>query len=320
MPPSSAPVVPAPSADAPHLALADLRRGGAVTELLILYECATGQPTRLRPIAQRLGLTVQAVSSSLRHLAELGRAEVREGRYRPTVAGVEWLHRCLGGLREDLDRRLGHLYVVRSTRAIALTRLEADAPVSLEMVDGVLSARPGSSGSSRGRAVRSARAGAIVDVADLEGIVPIPRGSVHLLTVPMGGSSDPRVETALRRELARAGPGLLAAQGLEAVHLLHRCTDRPVVRFAVGAACAEASRLGVSSTVLLPSEELPRLLDQLGEQDPPPLEVTRLEPLRRGPEGAARADHSGAGRSSPSRRRSSLRSPTRTAPRPTRPR
>src|SRR5579862_5778797 len=111
--------------------LPDLRRRGAVTELLFLFECVTREPTQLRPIAEELGLTVQAASHSFRQLAARGLAEVREGRYRATVAGVAWLQAALGLLREDVAGRLARLDIVRSTRAIAAARIAAGAVVSL---------------------------------------------------------------------------------------------------------------------------------------------------------------------------------------------
>jgi predicted transcriptional regulator len=112
--------------------LAALRRGGTVTELLFLYECATLEPTQLRPIAERLGLTVQAVSHSFRQLKRRGLVTVQEGRYRPTVEGVAWLHETLRRLGDDLRERIERVHVIRSTRALALDDLSEGASVSLE--------------------------------------------------------------------------------------------------------------------------------------------------------------------------------------------
>src|SRR5258708_36798159 len=67
--------------------LPDLRRAGAITELLFLYEVVTRETTQLQPIAARLGLTVQAVSHGLRQLERHGLVTHREGRYRATVQG-----------------------------------------------------------------------------------------------------------------------------------------------------------------------------------------------------------------------------------------
>src|SRR5580658_6364859 len=239
--------------------LAGLRRGGAVTELLFLYECTTLEPNQLRPIADRLGLTVQATSHSYRSLARRGLVEFRDGRYRPTVRGVAWLHASLGRLGDEVRARLDRLHVIRSCRAIALDPVESGDVVSLELVDGLLSARAGDTGPSRGRVSRGGPKGSLVDVSELEGIVRLSPAPVH-------------VRTLSEEDLA----GLLAAHGLEAYHALRTAVDLPVARFAVAAEAREASRIGVASTVFVLEAELPRFLAEFGGPDPPPLDVTPL--------------------------------------------
>ncbi len=256
--------------------LGGLRRSGAVTELLFLFECLTREPAQLRPIADRLGLTVQAASHSFRQLARRGLAEHREGRYRTTVRGVAWLHEVLGDLAEDIRERAARLRVIRSCRAIAREPLPAHATVSLELDDGLLYARRGAGPGSRGRTQGAARRGELVTVSDLEGIVPLDRAPVRILTLSSGDLEDPDLTLRLRRALRAHPAGLLGAQGLEAFHALRRATSVPVVRFAVAAQVDEASRLGVPSTVLLLPSELPRFLSQMSEPDPPPLSVFAL--------------------------------------------
>jgi predicted transcriptional regulator len=256
--------------------LAGLRRGGAVTELLFLFECTTLEPTQLRPIADRLGLTVQAVSHSYRSLARRGLVEFRDGHYRPTMRGVAWLHGSLGRLGEEVRARLDRLHVIRSCRAIALAAVGEGDPVSLELVDGLLSARPGDSGPSRGRVARGGPKGALVEVSELEGIVPLSPAPVHVRTLSETDLDDVRLSDRLRRSVAGAPPGLLAAHGLEAYHALRSATDRGVARFAVAAEAREASRIGVASTVYVLETELPRFLAEFGGPDPPPLDVSPL--------------------------------------------
>ena len=267
-------------ADPPGRGLAGLRRPGTVTELLFLYECLTQEPTQLRPVADRLGLTVQAASHTFRGLVRRGLAEVRDGRYRATVEGVAWLHGALGEVAVDLEGRLDRMHVIRTTRALASASLEAGVGVSLELVDGVLTARPGLDGASRGRTARRAGPGELVEVVGLEGIVPLTRGEVRVLTVPEASVGDRRTVPALRKRLGRAPVGLLAAPGLEAFHLLRRATERPIARFGVAAACAEASRVGVPSTVVVLEPELARFLGPFEGADPPPITVERIRPAR----------------------------------------
>jgi putative transcriptional regulator len=256
--------------------LDQLRRRGAVTELLFLYEVTTRDVPHLKGIAERLGVTVQAISHSYRQLRDRGLVDVQRGLYHPTVAGTAWLHAALEELRQDVDGHLARLPVVRSTRAVAATALRAGEPVTLAIVDGMLTARSGGEGASHGRAAASARVGGLVRVTALAGIVPISPGHVRVLTIPSESLDADATVVALRRFLRGSASGLLAAHGGEAAHLTRSATERPVVRFGTAAAVREASAVGVDSTVVVLDEELPRFLEPLQGPNPPPLTVVRL--------------------------------------------
>lgn len=263
----------------PTEGLRGLRRGGVVTELLFLYECTTLEPTQLRPISERLGLTVQAVSNVFRSLRRRGLIEIRGGRYRPTVEGVAWLHEGLGGIADDVRDRLAHLHVVRSTRARAEVAIPAGSPVSLELVDGLLSARPGGAGASHGVARSSARAGRLVEVEQLEGIVPITPAEIRVVTLREDDLEDPGTIGRIRAAFL-APPALVAAEGLEAYLLVRRAWAGPLVRFAVAPASAEAARLGVGVTVFVLERDLARLLAGWGAAPPPSFDVCSLRGVR----------------------------------------
>ena len=256
--------------------LAGLRRGGTVTELLFLYECATLEPTQLRPIAERLGLTVQAVSHAYRQLRRRGLVTVRDGRYRPTVEGVAWLHETLRRLGDDLWERIERLHVFRSTRALALEDLSEGSSVSLELRNGILSARSGSGGTSRGRVAQSARRNSLVEVTDLEGIVALTSAPIIVRTISPDDLADPHLGERVRRSVPANPLALVAADGLEAYHVLSNAVSRPVLRFAAGTACLEASAVGVPSYVLVLESGLARLLTQFSGPSPPSLEVAPL--------------------------------------------
>ena len=260
--------------------LAGLRRAGAVTDLLFLEVCATLEPTQLRPIAQALGLTVQAVSRVFRVLRGRGWVVHRDGRYRPTLEGVAWLHETLTALGDDVRRRLGGLHVVRSTRALAAGPLAAGDVVALEIRDGVLTARRATGGASRGRVVRGGRTGELVEVGELEGIVPITAAPIRVRTVPEPAVADPGLPGRLARAL-RGRPGPVAVVGLEAYVLARRGTSVPLYRFAPAAVCREASRVGVPSTLVVLERDLPRVLGELAGPSPPPVEVLPLGGERR---------------------------------------
>lgn len=267
----------APSASLHRGGLSTLRRLGAVSDLLFLYETETREINQLRTIAERLGLSVQAVSHSYRTLRARGLVELRDGRYRPTVRGVDWLHSALGSVRDDLAERLDRLHIVRTTRAVAEGPVHAGDTVSLEIIDGTLTARSGAGTASRGRAHSTALSGELVDVGDLEGIVPLPHGRLWVVALPAERVHDARLPGELRSAVAQTPGGLLLAAGLEAYHVLRRATpDRPLVRYGVAAAIVEATRLGVECTLVVVDRDLPRLFEQLEGPDVPPLEFLSL--------------------------------------------
>jgi predicted transcriptional regulator len=253
--------------------LAGLRRDSTLGDLLFLYDCAAEGSTRLRPIADRLGVTVQAASHTYRKLARRGLVEERGDRYRPTVRGVAWLHRTLRALSDDVFARQQRLPIVRSCRAVAAVRVRPGEPVVLELIEGVLSARPGRGPGSQGRAVTGGPAGTLLEIGDLEGILRIPEAEVRVLTVSVRDLARPELVPAIERALTPRPPGLLGASGLEAFHLTSRAVSGPVVKFALGATAAEAAQVGVPSTIVVLDEDLPRLLDEFPVVERPRLAV-----------------------------------------------
>jgi predicted transcriptional regulator len=273
-------VSPSAHPKSPHRSgLGTLRRAGTVSDLLFLYECETREVTNLRSVAERLGLTVQAASHTYRSLARRGFVELSGGRYRSTVRGVDWLHSALGSVRDDLAHRLDRLHIVRTTRAVAVGAIGVGEPVALEIREGVLTARAGAGRGSRGRAHSTAGAGELVDVGELEGIVPLPHGRLQVVTLPYDRVTQRGLPAAVRATLSSARPGLIAAFGLSAAHVLERAVpNRPFVRFGVASALSEATALGVHGTVVVTDRDLPRLFEQFDRPETPALEFL---PLRR---------------------------------------
>lgn len=252
-----------------------LMKPGRLTELLFLLELSTNPSGRLRPIADRLGVSVQTISLLHRRFRRQGKVSVVAGRYRATPAGVAELHSLISAIRADLDARMAELQLVRECRAIAADDLRRDQPVVLYMDGGDLYARPGADGVSRGVAARKARRGDLVEVEQLEGILPLPPAGVVCLVVPTKAlTSSVHLVARLRKALGSVRGQLLAAEGLEAVHTLRRATNRAFVRFGVAAAARDAALLGVPVVVVVSDAHLRVLLQRLAEPSPlVPVEV-----------------------------------------------
>jgi putative transcriptional regulator len=253
-----------------------------VSDLLFLYECTTREVGQLRDVADALGLSVQAASHTFRGLARRGLVQSKAGRYRPTVAGVDFLHGTLRGLETDLAERLERLHIIATTRALARSDLAAGSSVVLTVEDGLLTARSGTNGPSRGVARAAARRGELVEVERLEGIVPLQPARIELLTIPEREIGEPATVRALTAALAGRKGALLAARGLEAFHLATKgAPGRTVERFGIAGVVEEAARLGVASTVVVLDRDLPQLLAQFHASGSLQIELVLLGPGRR---------------------------------------
>jgi putative transcriptional regulator len=262
-----------------HRGIGQIRKAGRVTEILFLYESATHTYTRLKPMADALGVSVQAASFLFRELSHRGLVESVEGAYRPTVAGIAHLHASLNEIRDDLEERLAHLNIIRRCKAEAAANIHAGDVVTLMMEDGMLKARPGKTGESIGRASHDAGTGTLVEVVELEGIVPLSPARILCIVIPLSFPHPGALRTGLASVLESEPFGLLGAEGLEAYHLLRRTTKEPITRFGVAAASREASQVGVPVIIVATDNVLPFLLHNLSERTPkPPIEIRYIVP------------------------------------------
>jgi putative transcriptional regulator len=257
-----------------HPGIGQLRKAGRVTEILFLYEAATHTHNRLQPMADALGVSVQAASFLYRELSRRGLVHSVDGAYRPTVAGIAFLHASLNEIRDDLEERLAHLNIIRRCKAEAATNIHGGEIVTLMMEEGMLKARPGKMGESIGRASHEARSGELVEVVDLEGIVPLTPAKILCVVFPLSSLDSSSLSGRLATILEKEPFGLLAAEGLEAYHLLRHATREPITRFGVAAAAREASQVGVPVIIVASGNVLPVLLHNLSERAPElPVEV-----------------------------------------------
>jgi len=107
-----------------------LREKAFVTKLLILREFHCAPRSTLRPIAEALDVTVQAVSNYVRALAQEGHLELSGDRYVVTPSGVAFLQEGFRELRRGVDEALHDLNVIQVASAMATARVRAAAPGS----------------------------------------------------------------------------------------------------------------------------------------------------------------------------------------------
>lgn len=239
--------------------LARLRDRTWMTETAVLFLLHADPTLRLTGVADRLEVTVQAVSNYAKALAADGLLAQDEGSgaYRVTAAGVEALHDRVGEVKRIVDGAYRRLSVVTETTAMAGEAICEGDPVGLVMEDGLLVAYPDRDASSTGTAATSASAGEIVAVSDLDGILDIRPGRIHLVRVPADPAAQDLGASALAEFLDRRGItyGRVAGLGTEA-KLLARTLDAPLLEFAPVDAAFEAAQLGLDVLLLSTTDQL----------------------------------------------------------------
>ncbi|MGZ8875568.1 MAG: DUF7839 domain-containing protein [Halobacteriota archaeon] len=244
---------------------------GKSTKMQVLVEVAALQPKiRQKEIADRVGVTPQAVSEYLKELVTDGSVKFnRHGQYEVTKAGIEliieWtneLHNYIRYVTEDIVGK------VTVWTAIAEEDVGSGTKVGLRMRDGILHAFNSNSKASRayGTTIGDARKGADVGVEHLSGIIPMDRVHVTIAVVPRvqrGGSSAVNLEAL--KQVAANKP--VAVLGLEALVSVKKVGISPLIQYAAAEGVIEAAFRGLSTVVVAVDEAVPPLIAELLSRD-----------------------------------------------------
>jgi predicted transcriptional regulator len=244
--------------------LRDLKRN---TELLILIEVIDSPSVRLKEIADRLDVTVQAVSQYIGIMRKEGLVREQKGMIRPTRKGMQLLQEHFTALKQEVDTTLKRISVIDTCVAIAGGAIDSGQSVGLTMEDGMLMAYPSRKESSMGVAKERASDGDDVLVGDLEGIVEMDLGKLLLIEAPSeydGGSKGvdvPRVS----KELESFSPGLLVAGDLVGAALMMKASGELFTIHAPVEATMSALSKGVDVAFCGNKESTDRMLESVNE-------------------------------------------------------
>jgi putative transcriptional regulator len=233
--------------------LRDIREA---TKLLILLEIMTHSHSRMKTIAEKMGMTVQGVSDYLRSMREEGLIHRAGGVYEATIKGVEFLHEKFKELREFVERSYRDMRILDICSAVAGEDIREGDRVGLFMERGYLVAYPGRDSSSQGRALYSSKKGEDVAVVELEGIVELAPGRITVLRIPGsrdGGTGVVDMRHA-RRLLADHPDAKIAVNDIIGWALARKLDLRVDFEFGTVPASIEAAQRGLD-VVLLASED-----------------------------------------------------------------
>lgn len=245
--------------------LRDLRQS---TQLLFLHEVTANRHTRLRTIAERLGMTVQGTADYAHRLEGEGLLVISEGEYRPTKQGIQYLQLCLRELRTFVDQAGRSVAFVETTEALAGAAARRGDRLGLFMEGGYLVAYPGRMSTSTGIAAEDAAKGDRVAVRALEGIVELRPGRVTVVRIgPMSPSTGRTATPSVRKIQQRAHGALVATMDIPGLVAARRLGLRPRIEFGVLPAVVEAAERGVKVVVLVPEERAAEAVQAIEEEN-----------------------------------------------------
>lgn len=244
--------------DAAHL----LRNKADVTRLLILADLHQRPEASLSDAAERLGVTVQAVSAHGKVLLATGLLEREGRRFVLTPKGLQSLHEGARRLRSALDELVPPASLIRVTSAIATGRVRKGDRVGLHMAEGDLAARPRTKAASTGHALVDADEGEEVLVTDLSGVVELAPGRLQVVALPAPAEGGiRRVDLPALRNLLRETPRpqKVAALGTGALILARRLGGVDL-QFAPDRAAFNAAERGLDVRLFATRDRLPEAM------------------------------------------------------------
>ena len=172
------------------------KKRGALTHFQILSEISKQDPhLKQKDLAEKLGITIQAVSENIKTLIELGYITSKDGRspYKITQTGIDKVKKDAINLRKYTDSVLETMNHYKTIwPAIAREKLEKDDIVGLFMEDGVLYAHKKEENAT-GIVLDDAEKDSDVALTNLTGIIDMNVGEVTVINVPTikeGGSKS----------------------------------------------------------------------------------------------------------------------------------
>src|SRR5512137_335870 len=242
-----------------------LRSKREVSRLQILVEIAEHQPAvRQQEIAEKLGVTPQAISEYIRELVDEGKVSASgRGNYEVTRTGIEWVLENAESL-ESYARHIRRdiIQQVSVWTAIAAEDLTKGDQVGVYMKAGFLYAGKKQLAAT-GTVIENAKKDDDVGVSRLNGIIDHKEGMIHVCKVPRilhGGSKKIKRDKLLE---VIGGAGIVAAVGLEAYIALIKAGKKPDMFFGAREGVIEAAFHGIDCVIVIVDEEFTDFLKRL---------------------------------------------------------
>jgi len=158
-----------------------LRNKSLSTQILILYELYTKHYSKLSPIAEKIGITQQAISEYTKKMKKQGLIHKVNNEYKPTMKGTQLLQTELTNLKKFVDDKIQKMPLVEDCYALAKTPIKKGEKVGLFMENGWLVANANKKSPSMGIATANAEIDDYIIIKNLQGIIDHNIGKIYFL-------------------------------------------------------------------------------------------------------------------------------------------
>ncbi len=230
------------------------RKKGELTQFQVLAQIAEPKShIHQKDIAEKLGITVQAVSENIKNLVDEGFVEPSRGHgdYRITKKGIDKVKENVVDLKNYANEVLEIMNAYKSVwPAIAQENLKKGDTVGLKMDDGVLYATTHKT-SAYAEVLSNVEKGEDVALTSLGGVIELEPGNVVIVKLPtmnQGGSRSTDLDRIRRickeREFNRVG-----IMGTVSRAVVRKLKIKPDFEFATPQATVEAAKMGLNVLV-----------------------------------------------------------------------
>jgi putative transcriptional regulator len=247
-----------------------LRDKGEFTRFQILLEIMRNQPhIKQKDIADKLGITIQAVSKYFKKLSKEGLLEAGSERadYRLTAKATAKLHDDLRNLESYVLPLRHEMKIERAVPAIATHPVKAGEEIGIIMKEGVMyTASPDDpSTDARGIVMADAQAGEDVGLRNLRGKVKVRQGKILIIKLPSirnGGSRS--VDLAkVKTYYEDFKPDRIGVMGAVGRAVLNKLGLKPDLEFGISSAAAIAASRGINVFVLVVGRMVNRMIQEV---------------------------------------------------------
>ena len=255
------------------------KKRGEMTHFQILSEISKQEPhLRQKDIAERLGITVQAVSENIKTLVDEGYINSKDGRapYKITQKGIVKVKKDAITLRKYSDDVLETMNYYKSIwPAIAKEDLKKGEEVGLFMEDGILFASK-SNQSAYAEVLADVISGEDVPLNSLTGTIDLEQGHIIIITLPtikQGGSRScdfELIESIYKTDYKNWGIEKIdkfGAMGTVSRAVANKLNIPIDIEFAISASSISAAKKGLNVFVLVVGDMAKTIIKNLEDEN-----------------------------------------------------